>query len=115
MQVYTGPAYRHGCTTDVKLCWQRTAEALAQFQADGDALHKELVTRNLVSKNVATGGAQAPKKRGEKVKARRKQSRPRANANASTFGVNAHIKGTALEKVILETRAKEELAERQNR
>lgn len=99
----------------MKQCWQRSAEALSQFQGDGDALRRELVARNLVSKNMASTGSQAPKKRAEKVKARRKQSRPRVNANASTFGVNAHIKGTALEKVILEARAKELLAERQNR
>ncbi len=107
--MYTGPAYRHGCSTDIKQCWERAAEALKAFEGDPDALHRELVARNLVSRHVATGAGQTgPRKRAEKVRAKRKISRPRANANASNFGVNAHIKGTALEKAILEARAKEE-------
>jgi hypothetical protein len=111
-QEYTGPAFRHGCTTDVKRCWERSAEGLRQFLGDAEALHKELVARNLVSRNVASS-TQLPKKKAEKVKARRKQPRARVTANASTFGVNAHIKGSALEKVILEARAKAEMEERQ--
>mmetsp|Transcript_106948 Transcript_106948/g.209641 ORF Transcript_106948/g.209641 Transcript_106948/m.209641 type:complete len:407 (+) Transcript_106948:52-1272(+) len=112
---YTGPAYRHGCSTDVKQAWECTSGELAQFHGDGDALRKELISRNLLSRHAVSTSAHAPKRRTEKVKARRKTStRPRANANSSNFGINAHIKGTELEKVILEARAKAEREERQN-
>lgn len=52
------------------------------------------------------------KKRVVKAKAKRKPS-TRVSNNTSSYGVNAHIKGTALEKVILEARAKA-LREEQN-
>jgi len=109
-QVYTGPCYRHGCSSDIKQCWEQTAEGLRVFLGDGDALHRELVNLNLVSKH-ASSAAPLKAKREVKAKAKRKITRTRVNANTSSYGTNAHLKGTGLEKVILEARAKAEREE----
>ena len=109
-QVYTGPCYRHGCSSDIKQCWEQTAEGLRVFLGDGDALHRELVNLNLVSKQ-ASSAAPLKAKREVKAKAKRKITRTRVNANTSSYGTNAHLKGTGLEKVILEARAKAEREE----
>ena len=65
---------------------------------------------NLVSKH-ASSAAPVKAKRAVKAKAKRKVSRPRAGVNTSSYGTNAHLKGTGLEKVILEARAKAEREE----
>lgn len=88
-----------------------TNVGIKKFLGDGDALHRELVSLNLVSTHLQQA-AHVVKKRVVKAKAKRKQS-TRVSNNTSSYGVNAHIKGTALEKVILEARAKA-LREEQN-
>mmetsp|Transcript_36699 Transcript_36699/g.63335 ORF Transcript_36699/g.63335 Transcript_36699/m.63335 type:complete len:397 (-) Transcript_36699:5-1195(-) len=109
-EVYTGPCFRHGCSSDIKQCWEHTAEGLRGFLGDGDALHRELINLNLVSKH-ASSAAPLKAKREVKAKAKRKITRTRVNANTSSYGTNAHLKGTGLEKVILEARAKAEREE----
>jgi hypothetical protein len=109
---FVGSCFRHGCTTDIKNCWKQTAEELRKFSGDGELLHRELVSLNLLSRHVSTTGNLLVRQRAQKTKPKRKQSKPRAGAaGASLYGVNAHVKGTELEKLIKEAQAK---AEREN-
>ena len=115
---FVGPCLRHGCTTDIKNAWKRTALAdeMRRFEQDGAALHRELVVLNLVSKHLAAhghgsssgnaAGGGTNKRRSAGVNKRRKPRVVRASASNSLYGVNAHLRGTSLEQVLKETRDK---------
>lgn len=120
--VFKGPAFKHGCTNDIKDCWKATIEGgFRQFQTDEKALERELINLNLLSRNVVGSGqvTNTLKRKdtngngnGSGKKRQVRKSRPGGavlGANSSTnFGVNAHLRGTALEKILRETREKEE-------
>eukprot|EP01034_Spumella_vulgaris_P024841 gene24841-31229_t len=106
--VFTGPAFRHGCTNDVKELWSHSYEqGLKQFITDESMLERELTTLKLLSSTHATD-ANVTKKR-EKVVKKRKVSVRRATVsnNSTSFGVNAHLRGTGLERILQETRNKD--------
>lgn len=124
--VFKGSAFKHGCTNDIKDCWRDTIEGgFRQFQGGQEkALEMELIRLNLLSKNLlnnaqtadslkrkanqtgsGSGGANGKKRQVRKSK----PGGAVLGANSSTnFGVNAHLRGTALEKILRETREKEE-------
>lgn len=108
---FSGTSLRHGCTTDIKDSWYRTAvEGLKRFAGDGAALRRELVVLNLVSDhapsqtNTATAGYR--KRTRGSSNGQRKRRKQRVVASNSLYGVNAHLKGTVLEAVLRETREK---------
>jgi len=72
------------------------------------------VALNLVSKH-ASSVAPVKAKRAVKEKntSKRKASKSRVSTKMSTFGNNAHLKGTILDKVFSEARAKAEREEQQ--
>lgn len=102
---YVGPAYRHGVTTDIKECWKKTAAGVRAFKGDEVALRQELVHLGLVSQSFSRKENTANKR--QKTGPKRKAARRRpSHYHEGTFGVNAHIWGTDLEKVLKETAAK---------
>lgn len=105
---YNGVAVRHGCTLDIKTCWSKTLESLQPFHGEDTALHRELVTLNLISRPLST--AQQNKRKIEKKEKTKRKPRKKqvtaVNRGGSVYGMNTHLKGTGLEKILQETRQK---------
>ena len=101
---YDGPVYKHGVTNDIKELWKKSGEEMKRFNKDAGLLHRALLNENLVSRpqhrdnNKGKKVVQRNKKKGP-----RKPSTRRANAATNAFGSNAHLRGTALERVLAES------------
>jgi hypothetical protein len=103
--IYTyilGQAIRHGCTSDVKECWRETSLSVRRFLGEHAALRRELCDLNLVS---STSLSHMPVKK-FKVQAKRKATKRRATTTTVSkgFGVNQHLRGTDIERILRETR-----------
>lgn len=102
--LYTGPAYRHGCTTDLGELWMKTAAAMVPFQGKDSELAQKLVSLNLLSTQFMHRPVHAKKtadKAGPKKRAKRMRE---SQMNSGGFGVNSHLRGTKLARVLQETR-----------
>ncbi|KAJ1382899.1 hypothetical protein B484DRAFT_411311 [Ochromonadaceae sp. CCMP2298] len=102
--LFQGPALRHGCTSDVKECWRETSLSVRRFSGEHALLRRELADLNLVS---STSLSHQPAKK-FKVQAKRKATKRRVTSTATGFGVNQHLRGTDMERILRETRDKNE-------
>eukprot|EP01039_Chlorochromonas_danica_P006270 gene6270-6912_t len=104
--VYQGVAYRHGCTADLQDLWRGTQEEVRKAQGSDQEIAQRLVSLNLLSqqflqrsvhiKRSADSKNSGPKKRAKRLR--------ESQMHSGGFGVNAHLRGTKLAKVLQETR-----------
>jgi len=107
-EVYTGIAYKHGCTNDVKEYWKHTLEEYKGFIGHDYALKEELYKHQLISNYMLTQHDQNMKKKVYKSTDKKRGLRkPKPSSMKTTgYGVNAHLHGTDIGRILQETREK---------
>eukprot|EP01031_Cornospumella_fuschlensis_P031078 gene31078-37561_t len=104
---FVGSAIRHGCTTDVQQLWEATRKDIDDLARSEEKLAQELVKANLVSSHMIH--IPAHRKRPVEDKNDKKKRAKKVRESQMYFGgygVNAHLRGTRLEKIMLETKEK---------
>jgi hypothetical protein len=104
---FKGVALKHGCTNDIKDIWRKTYEKTKSFVTDDTLLRQELVKHGLMRQlNASLDRKKKPEKK-EKEKKKRQIRKPRdSQRDNNNLGINAHLRGTAVEKILMETRQK---------
>jgi hypothetical protein len=104
-------AIKHGCTNDIKELWRKTYEEIKPFLGDTEndyQLQQELVKHGLIKSTMLSSASERKNKVGVKKEKKKRQVRKQREFHISgdSLGVNAHLKGTAIEKILKETREK---------
>jgi hypothetical protein len=105
--VWRGHALRHGVTSDLQKLWLESAEEVRALNRDDRLLAQRLVDNNLLSTQFLhrpnMKRSSEDKNKGDRKRARRMRE---SQMHSGGVGVNAHLRGTRLEKVLQETREK---------
>jgi hypothetical protein len=91
LDIFTGPAYKYGCTNDLRAKWHGTADLIKVFKSEKD-LEDEMLKLNLISHvGTSNGPKKAKGKDTTKPKAKKRIKRKFARIT------NLHLEGTDLD------------------
>lgn len=104
---FVGVAIRHGCTTDMQLLWEGTRKDVEALARSEEKLSQELVKANLMSSHMLHIPVHRKRQVEDKNDKKKRAKKMRESQMYSGgYGVNAHLRGTKLEKIMLETKEK---------
>lgn len=104
--IFQGIALKHGCTNDVKEIWKKTFETVEPNVEDDQFIHQELIRLGLIRSTVLQNEKKKKVNDNKDKEKKKRQVRARRETRTDVLGVNAHLRGTAIEKILNETRDK---------